>query len=138
MTLWDKAAFVRARARVSAAMSAKSFDPSDADDRACLLAMFRRIPVELLEERAMHLLFATRTVRTSRAMKPGPEGVPVPDTIQEPENGIIFNTWRTIVEQRAGGAPARKPVEPPPPERDDKPSYGILRAPRETRENPQG
>jgi hypothetical protein len=101
------------------------FDPSDVADRESLLAMFRRIPLGMLEATAYRLLNASRTVRTSKAMKPGPDGVPVPDTVQEPDFAVQLKAWQTIIEQRVGAPSTRKPIEPPAVQQDD--NAGSLR-----------
>lgn len=68
-----------------------------------ILDMFASIPVELLHERALELLSATRTVSMGRDR----------DAVQEPDNAVRLKVWQTIVEQQAGAASSRRPVETP-------------------------
>lgn len=102
----------------------------DLSDQQALLAMFRRIPIDDLEITAHRLLNAYRTVRTSKAMKIGDDGVERPDTVQEPDFAVQLKTWQTIIEQRAGAAGTRKPTEPEPPKEPGKSRPGILRQPK--------
>jgi len=85
-----------------------------------ILDMFASIPVELLHERALELLSATRTVSMGRDR----------DAIQEPDNAVRLKVWQTIVEQQAGAASSRRPVEPPAPllAEGDKPVPGKLKS----------
>lgn len=94
------------------------FDPSPAEDQQALLAMFRRIPIGMLEATATRLLNATKTTRTSRSMKEGEDGVMRPDTIQEPDYYTQYRTFELIVTQRVGRPMAREP-EKAPPEKDE-------------------
>ena len=85
-----------------------------------ILDMFASIPVGLLHERALELLSATRTVSMGRDR----------DAIQEPDNAVRLKVWQTIVEQQAGAASSRRPVEPPAPllAEGDKPTPGKLKS----------
>jgi hypothetical protein len=107
-------------------MSADSFDPSDEQDRAAILAMFRRVPIGMLETTAHRLLNATKTTRVSRRMKKGEESTG-PDTVQEPDYLVQYKTFELIVTQRAGSSPSRKPIEHKPASDQGKPSPGMLR-----------
>ena len=106
-------------------MSADSFDPTDQQDRDALLAMFRRVPIGMLETTAHRLLNATKTTRISRKMSKGEQSTG-PDTIQEPDYLVQFKTLELIVSQRVGTPASRKPIEPPA-RQASKPSPGILR-----------
>lgn len=109
-------------------MSKDSFDPSDVSDREALLAMFRRIPIGMLETTAHRLLNASRTVRTSKATKMGEDGVERPDTVQEPDYQVQLKAFEIIVTQRVGNPSARKPIEPVQPTGDERPEPGMLKA----------
>ena len=119
--------FIHARARVDSNMSNHSFDPSDEQDRDALLAMFRRVPIGMLETTAHRLLNATKTTRISRKMVKGEESTG-PDTVQEPDYLVQFKTLELIVSQRVGSAPTRKPVEIKARDENGQPSPGMLRA----------
>jgi len=88
-----------------------------------ILDMFASIPVELLHERALELLSATRTVSMGRDREP----------VQEADNAVRLKVWQTIVEQQAGAASSRRPVEPTveTPEEAGAPVHGRLKASRE-------
>ncbi len=92
-----------------------------ASDSQAMLDMFRRIPIETLESTALDLLKATRRVRLS---KDEPQGV------EEPDNAVRLKVWQTIVEQRAGQAGSRKPVEPPKEDAEARQEAGTLKARR--------
>ncbi len=64
--------------------------------------MFADVPIDKVRAKMMELLDATRTVSMGRDREP---------TV-EPDSAIQLKVWQTIVEQQAGSAPNRKPVEP--------------------------
>lgn len=67
-----------------------------------ILDMFASIPVELLHQRALELLNATRHISQGRDR----------EVIEEPDNAVRLKVWQTIIEQQAGAAASRRPVEP--------------------------
>lgn len=87
-------------------------------DRASdIQAMLSRIPIDLLEETGLRLLKATRHVSQGRDLP----------MVEEPDNAIQAKIWLACVEQGAGAAPTRKPIEAAAPESDAKPSPGLLK-----------
>lgn len=87
-----------------------------------LIAGLQTIPVEEIVSCVRDNLKATQRVRLS---KDNPEGV------EEPDGATRQRAVEFVVNQCAGAAGTRKPVEPPSPEQDDKPVAGILRARRD-------
>ena len=88
--------------------------PLDAE----ILAMFQRVPVALLEKTCLQLLQATRRIRLS---KDEPEGT------EEPDWNTRLKVWQTIIEQRAGAAGTRRPVESATDQEAERPRPGLLR-----------
>lgn len=84
--------------------------------QAEILAMFAGVPIDKVQSKMMELLDATRTVSMGRDREP----------VQEPDSAIQLKVWQTIVEQQAGSAPSRKPVEPKADKGADKPAPGEL------------
>lgn len=81
-------------------------------------AMLARIPIDLLEEEGLRLLKATRHVSQGRDLP----------MVEEPDNAIRAKIWLACVEQGAGAAPTRKPIEAVQPTADsEKPSPGMLK-----------
>lgn len=85
--------------------------------QAEILAMFAEVPIEKVREKMMELLEATRTVSMGRDRAP----------VAEPDNAIRLKVWQTIVEQQAGSAPNRKPVEPKADKKAEADAGGIKR-----------
>ena len=79
--------------------------------------MLASIPVQLLRERTIELLSATRTISMGRDRDP----------VQEPDNAIRAKVLLACIEQDAGAAPTRKPIEAKPATDADKLAPGVLR-----------
>ena len=84
-----------------------------------ILAMLARIPVELLEERTIQLLNATRHVSQGRDLP----------MVEEPDNAVRLRVLELVVAQQAGAAGTRKPIEPTKTSTDERPAPGTLRVP---------
>jgi hypothetical protein len=95
-------------------MSTEPEKPASDND---VLAMFGRIPVEMLERTAYQLLGATRTVSMGRDREP----------VSEADNAVRLRVWETIIEHRVGAPAQRKPIEHKPASDQGKPSPGMLR-----------
>jgi len=83
-----------------------------------ILAMLDEVPLELLKERTLQLLNATRHVSMGRDR----------DAIEEPDNAVRLKVWQTIIEQRAGAAGTRKPIVPEVPKGSEEAKAGVLKA----------
>ena len=77
--------------------------------------MFADVPISDVQAKMYELLHATRTISQGRNEAP----------IREPDNAIQLKVWQTIVEQSAGAAPNRKPVELPKSDKKERDAGGI-------------
>ncbi len=80
--------------------------------------MLAGIPVQMLERTVLQLLGATKTVSMGRDRDP----------VSEPDNAVRLRVLELIVEQGAGAAPSRKPVEPVSSGKGEQAKAGMLRA----------
>src|SRR5689334_10557818 len=94
--------------------------PEPPGDRAKeIMEMLAKIPIDALERATLELLGATRWVNMGRDNEPK----------KEPDNQVRLRVLELIVEQSAGAAGTRKPIDPASNAgAKDKPTPGLLKA----------
>lgn len=104
------------RAQQPAQVTMSKADSEVSTRQSEILAMFASVPLDKVQSKMMELLDAKRTVSMGRDREP----------VEEPDSAIQLKVWQTIVEQQAGSAPNRKPVEPVKADKAGSPEPGQL------------